>query len=140
MNGQVLLDLVTERCPDVIAVGLWLAFWSKFISGVFYVKMLVAAAKPGSSGGRWRQGRGVLGYHACLLIVVLVVSHWVGWGVSWLIVTAYLPLFVRSGVGLWRLSNRLPRLKIVGLLEVCFTAWFVLFCGLVLRALVQGIP
>ena len=112
---------------DVVAVGLWLAFWSKFVSGVFHVKMLVGAMKARGERNRWALGRGAVTYHAVLAAAVFTLLLWFHDRSAILASVAYLPLLFRAFVGWLRLPGGAPRLRTVGLFEAGFTTWFVAF-------------
>lgn len=123
---------------DSRAWWVWAACTLFFSSGVFFVKMLLAAARMRGefrAPERWRAGRDNLVYHA-LLLALVVGALWIpGGGAGILLALAYLPAILRAFRGWLRLSNVLPPLKRVGVLEVLYSLWFAGFFIVAVRAL-----
>ena len=137
LTGSAACVVATGRL-DLLAACVWIAFWTKYVSGIYNVKMLVGATKARAAAGRWQVGRGLLIYHAVLLTAVVAASVALGWPVGGLVAMAYLPLFLRAFYGWWRLSGWAPKLKTIGLLELCYTLWFVIFASAALRFVGPG--
>ncbi|HEX5324901.1 MAG TPA: YwiC-like family protein [Capsulimonadaceae bacterium] len=115
---------------DGFAWCLWVACFLYFSSAIFYVKMLLAAAKVKGDFGwrdRWRVGRDTVIYHAVLAAIIILVTVVMGGPGAILSAIAYLPIIVRAFAGWARLSNKLPPLKRVGLAETFYSLWFAVF-------------
>ncbi len=119
--------IVVRGHPDRIAWLLWMASALYFSSGIFLVKMLLAAAKVRSDFG-WRErlriGRDHLIYHLLLGVALAVMMVWIGGSGAILILIAYLPALIRAMVWWTKLTNRLPPLKRVGWMETVYALWF----------------
>jgi hypothetical protein len=106
-------------------IGLWGLFVLFFCSSVFYVKMRIEAVRIKAGVGwadRLRLGSGLLVYHAILLINLLTFVRLSEMGIFLLI--GFIPVFIRALLGFMRLSNQLPNLKVVGVIESVYTLWF----------------
>jgi hypothetical protein len=117
--------VVVTGAVDGMAVAVWLWVALYFISSVFYVKMLVAAAQVRETLNhriRWRLGRSLGVYHLALTMA-LVVGVWRYWELWW-VAFAYLPVLIRAFWGWFRLSNRMPPIKQVGVKEILYSLWF----------------
>lgn len=116
---------------------LWTVCILYFSSGVFYVKMLLAAAKvKGAFSARtqWRVARDNLLYHVLMVVVLLFAFAHLSEHTATLAALAFAPVIVR---GLWSaatLSNKLPSLKRVGLVETLYAIWFIVSFSAALRA------
>ncbi len=112
---------------DTDAWRLWALCALYFSSGIFYVKMLLAAlAVRGTIERQERQriGREQRIYHALLPVLagVLCIGSPV-WRFA-LIELAIVPVMVRAYIGEARLTNRTPSFKRVGMLESLYALWF----------------
>ena len=107
-----------------------------FTSSVFYVRMRVEGTRFKEGLGlkeRWQAGRGLVVYHLSLGIALI---FWMGKGEvgsSLPIAIAFVPALIRGLGGFVRLSNQLPSLKRIGLLEIAYSLWFCLW-------LIAGLP
>lgn len=108
-----------------IAWVVWGACVLYFTSSVFYVRMLVAAARHKealAAAERWRLGRGLGGYHLLLAgILATLLFRYEG---AWPAIVGYAPVLIRALVGWRQLSNELPSLKRVGVKEILYALWF----------------
>lgn len=131
----VLALTLTGPAASVVARGalgspawrLWAGAALYFTSGVFYVNLLLAAARSKTAldtRTRWRLGRGHLIYHALLAALVGCASVTMTPLPALLFVMAYAPILVRAFRGWIDLSNRRPNLKQVGMAELFYTLWF----------------
>ena len=119
--------VVARGALDSRAWTLWAACVLYFSSGIFYVKMLLAAVKVRRVIGwpeRWRVGRDNLLYHLLLVGGVAVLAAQQGGRSGLLVALAYLPALCRAFRGWATLTNRLPPLKRVGLAETFYSLWF----------------
>jgi hypothetical protein len=117
---------------------LWAACALYFSSGIFFVKMLLGAVKVRgdfTTRDRRRVGRDNLLYHALLTVLVLSGAAALGGVGGGFGVLAFLPALLRAFAGAARLTNALPPLKQVGLLETAYSLWFM---GFLLAALLAG--
>ncbi len=109
---------------------LWLACVAYYSSGVFYVKMWLAAVKmkkSWDSAAKLKCGIQNNLYNGFLAAAVIIASlqfHSVP--ARLLLCLAYLPAIIRSAWGYRQLSPKLPPLKRVGLQETCYSVWFTL--------------
>ena len=106
---------------------IWSACILYFSSGVFYVRMLLSAAriKEGfDRSARWTVGRDVGLYHGLVIVVMAAVIVMIGGWVAWLVALAYAPVIVRAFYGWVTLTNTLPPLKRVGWKESGYSLWF----------------
>lgn len=107
------------------AIGLWGLFVLFFCSSVFYVKMRIEAVQI-KAGIQWKDrlhlGSGLLFYHTILVVNLLVFTRVSEFGIFLLI--GFVPVFIRALLGFVRLSNQLPKLKVVGMIESVYTLWF----------------
>jgi|SRR5579884_1595026 len=120
---------------DTTAWLLWAVCTLFFSSAVFFVKMVLAAAKIKQEFDihtRLKVGRNHLLYHALLLVAVIMTAISLGAHTGILLVVAFTPILVRALYGWTRLSNRLPPLKRAGVLETVYSLWF---AGFLLAAL-----
>ena len=121
---------------DWLALWIWFGMVLYFVSGIFYVKMLIAAAQVRETWKayvRWRLGRPLLIYHL-FLIAILGAFIWMQADrFAFLVGLAFVPILIRAFGGWIRLSNRMPSLKQVGIREVCYSLWFVGFAIAALR-------
>ncbi len=126
---------------DAMALRLWVLNTLFFASGVFYVKMHVAAAVArdplASVADRLRCGRNNLVFHAVLVIglVAMAVGEWI----PPLAMLAFVPVVVRAVAGTVRLSPVL-RIKRLGWTEVAYSVAFavLLVVGFLLTGGVHG--
>jgi hypothetical protein len=129
--------VVAGGTQQAVAWCLWTVCILYFSSGVFHVKMLLAAAKvKGAFNARaqWHVARDNLLYHVLLVVVLSFTLAHLGGQAAMLAALAFAPIIVR---GLWSaatLSNKLPSLKRVGLTETMYAIWFVVSFSLALRA------
>ncbi|HLV80153.1 MAG TPA: YwiC-like family protein [Chthonomonadaceae bacterium] len=120
---------------DSTAWLLWLACTLFFSSAVFFVKMLLAAAKIRREldfRARLQSGRDHLIYHTLLLCIVIAAAFEIGARPGLLLVVAFAPILARAFYGWVHLSHRLPPLKRAGILETVYSLWF---AGFLLAAL-----
>lgn len=126
--------VLTAPCAYVVssgtlsqsAIGLWGLFVLYFGSSVFFVKMHLLAAQKKEGlvfRDRVHLGIGVLVYHG-VLGGQLVLFYLMGAPAGLLLLLGFAPVILRALVGWLRLSNRLPNLKYVGLVESVYTLWF----------------
>lgn len=123
---------------SMTAFGLWVLFAVFFGSSVFFVKMHLQAVqvKQGVSWlDRLRLGRGLLVYHVALAAGLLAIYR-MGAPAGGLLLLGFAPAILRALIGWMRLSNRLPNLKRVGLIESVYALWF---SGCVVAILRQGL-
>jgi len=130
--------IAVGSAPDGRMWLIWAACTLFFSSSVFFVKMLLAAARikgAFQAANRWRAGRDNLLYHSLLTPAIAAASLLLGgWGGA-CVALAYLPILLRAFVGWHRLSNTLPPLKRVGILEVIYSLWFTGFFLAAVRTL-----
>lgn len=127
--------IVSGGALDGEAWCLWAATTIYFASGIFVVKMLLAAARskaPLDWPARLRVGRDHLIYHALLIVALGFVATTLPRRAALLAVLAYVPALYRALLSWIRLSNRLPNLTRVGFGELLYALWFV---GLFIAAL-----
>jgi hypothetical protein len=138
--GEILaVGALTLTAPAGVVAGggalnadtwrLWALCALYFSSGIFYVKMLLAAlAVKGSFGKQERRriGREQRVYHALLPALVGVLCIGCPLLKIALIELAIVPVMVRAYVGEARLTNRTPSFKRVGMLESLYALWFTL--------------
>lgn len=139
LGGEILaVGALTLTAPAGVVAGggaldadawrLWALCALYFSSGIFYVKMLLAAlAVKGTieRQERRRIGRKQRIYHA--LLPALVGGLCIGspvWRLV-LIELAIVPVMVRAYIGEARLTNRTPSFKRVGMLESLYALWFI---------------
>lgn len=128
----------TQRALDTTAWLLWIGCVGYFSSGIFYVKMWLAAAKAKAiwnDSVRRQIGRDNLLYHLLLTLAVVACSLFLPWRAGLALVVAYFPVLYRGLTGWAALSPSLPPLKRLGMLETLRALWFALFFVLVFRAL-----
>lgn len=107
-----------------------------FISSVFYVRMRVEGTRFKEGLGlkeRWQAGRGLVVYHLSLGSALI---FWMGKGEAGgglPVAIAFAPALIRALGGFAWLSNQLPSLKRVGLLEIAYSLWFCIW-------LIAGLP
>ena len=127
--------VVATGALSLAAVGIWGLFALFFGSSVFFVKMHLLAAQV-KQGVRWedrlRLGRGLLVYHGALVAGLLAV-YLMGTPAGGLLILGFAPVMLRALAGWARLSNRLPNLKRVGLIESAYALWFSGFIVAILR-------
>lgn len=130
--------VVSRGTLDRMAWSIWAACILYFSSGVFYVNMLLSAAKIRdhvSPHARWRVGRDLVLYHVLLIVIVASVIVTKAGGVAWLVALAYAPVILRAFWGWATLSHTLPPLTRVGLQEVGYTLWFMSLFLIALRSI-----
>ena len=116
---------------EVNAVWLWFSCVLYFTSSIFYVRLRVYSAHPKKSAAAAEiRGQCAL-YHAAMLLSV--VAMWLVFGLSELLLLAFVPILVRSGWHLISPANRLS-LRRIGVLEIAYSITFVLLITLALRA------
>lgn len=118
--------VVTTGALSLTAVEIWGLFALFFGSSVFFVKMHLLAAQI-KQGVRWedrlRLGRGLLVYHGALAAGLLAV-YLMDTSAGGLLILGFAPVILRALAGWVRLSNQLPNLKRVGLIESAYALWF----------------
>lgn len=128
--------VVSRGTLDRTVWSIWAACVLYFSSGVFYVNMLLSAAKVRGhldARARWATGRDLVLYHAALTVIAATaIATTRGWAVL-LAALAYGPVIVRALWGWATLSNVLPPLTRVGWREVLYTLWFMGFFFATLR-------
>ncbi len=117
--------------------GLWLwgACAAYFASSIFYVKLRVLTAYPKQPGELARIRRWCWLYHAALALAAAI-AVWLG-PASAPLLLAYVPAVARAFWRLWRPARRLV-LKRVGVLEIVYSAIFLLFAALAFRTQRSG--
>lgn len=124
---------VVTGALDRSAWLLWALNALYFVSGVFYVKMHIAAAirrKPFNTiADKIRHGRNVLVYHVALVVVCLMLTA--GGVISPWVMAAFLPVVIRAFVGIGQLQPVL-RIKRLGWTEVAYS---LVFAALLIAAL-----
>jgi hypothetical protein len=121
------------------ALAIWGACTGYFGGGILYVKMWLEAVKQRQKWNRavrMEVGRPTVCYYALLTVVFGTFAVQLGGTAGILLLTAFLPSLVRAAVGYSRLSNRLPNLTRVGLLEAALAIWFTIFSTAAFRLLV----
>ena len=110
---------------DARALRLWLLNVLYFASGVFYVKMHIAAAIRrqlfDGLADRARCGASVLAYHAGLVAILVALAA--GGVIAFWVLLAYAPIVVRAIIGVVRLKPVL-RIKQLGWTEVAYSLVF----------------
>ena len=120
------------------AVGLWGAYVLFFGSSVFYVKMRITAVqvKAGIQFlDRVRLGWTLVLYHGFVLVNLVVFHRLTNDGMSTALLIGFLPVMLRALLGWIRLSNRMPNLTRVGLIESVYTLWFSGWLAVAMRSL-----
>lgn len=108
------------------AIGLWGLYVLFFGSSVLYVKMRILAVQKKSGitfKDRITLGSGLIIYHAILLANIFtfyITTPLLG---TYLLI-GFAPIIIRALIGWILLSNTLPNLKRVGLIESIYTLWF----------------
>jgi hypothetical protein len=108
------------------AIGLWGLYVLFFGSSVLYVKMRIAAVQKKAGivlKDRLVLGSGLLVYHAALALN-LVAFYAAAPIPGQFLLIGFAPILIRAAIGWTVLSNRLPNLKRVGLIESAYTLWF----------------
>lgn len=122
---------------DGVAIGSWGASTLFFASSIFYIKMLLTAAKLRSKGTAEdlkAARRPVLLYHLMLAVGVLGVGGVLGGEAGLWTVLAFVPIVARALIAAVRLAPVAPSLKRIGVIECLYSGWF-LVCGvMVLRS------
>lgn len=108
------------------AMGLWGLYVLFFGSSVLYVKMRILAVQMKSGitfKNRITLGSGLIAYHALLglnIFTFYITNPTLG---IYLFI-GFAPIIIRAIIGCITLSNHLPNLKRVGLIESIYTLWF----------------
>jgi hypothetical protein len=121
---------------DRLAFCLWTVCALYFAGGVFRVKMLLAAAKiKGEFTTRDRFGAAVpsLIFHMLLLAALWFFTVKIGGQAALFAWVAFAPSIIGALTGVCILSNRLPKLTRVGILETVYSVWFVAWFAAALR-------
>ncbi|MBT3605852.1 MAG: YwiC-like family protein [Candidatus Latescibacteria bacterium] len=108
------------------AMGLWGLYVLFFGSSVLYVKMRILAVQKKSGitfKDRITLGSGLIIYHIALLANVFTFHITTPLLGKYLLV-GFAPIIIRAIIGWIRLSNTLPNLQRVGLIESIYTLWF----------------
>lgn len=125
------------RNLDVRAVTIWLACIAYYSSGVFFVKMWLAAAKlkkSWSQSSRRRTGLQNNVYNVMLVIAVSISASQLETAYSAIaVLAAFAPAIIRSARGYHLLSPQLPPLRKIGLQETLYAVWFTASMAVVLR-------
>jgi hypothetical protein len=121
-------SVITRGRLDGDAWGLWAGMVLYFTSGVFFVNLLLAAARCKGSldaRSRWRVGRGHLIYHVLLAVLVGYVGTKLSQPAAFLFMVAYVPALIRA-LWAWIDLNRCQRLNLkrVGWGELLYALWF----------------
>ncbi len=115
---------------DLEIALIWLGCIGYYSSGIFYVKMWLAAVKlkkTWNETSRLQCGRENNTYNAMLTVgVVIAATRLHSLPAAILVSVAYLPAIVRSAWGYMHLSPQLPPLKRVGMQETVYAVWFTL--------------
>jgi hypothetical protein len=138
LGGEILaVGALTLTAPAGVVAGggalnadawrLWALCALYFSSGIFYVKMLLAALTI--RGTLEKQERRRIGqeqrvYHALLPVLVGVLCIGCPLLKIALIELAIVPVMVRAYIGQARLSNRKPSFQRIGMLESLYALWF----------------
>ncbi len=110
-----------------LAITLWAASTLYFTSGIFFVKMLLAAAKERGEIGRearLRLGSNCLIYHAFLGMLLCSGFFLLPLRTAVIALIAILPVEFRMLKGWMQLSRRPPPLRKVGRGETLYLLWF----------------
>lgn len=108
------------------AIGLWGLYVLFFGSSVLYVKMRILAVQKKSGitiKDRLTLGSGLIVYHL-LLLVNIITFHITLPALGTYLLIGFAPVIIRAIIGWVTLSNTLPNLKRVGLIESVYTLWF----------------
>ncbi len=108
------------------AIGLWGIYVLFFGSSVLYVKMRILAVQKKSGitlKSRLTLGSGLLIYHLILLANIATFYITLPALGKYLLI-GFAPVIIRAIIGWMLLSNKLPNLKRVGLIESAYTLWF----------------
>ncbi len=111
---------------DQAAVVIWLASTAFFAGGVAMVAMLVAAARRRRRlqwADRWRLGRLHLLSHALLTTITCWWALGLPEAAAMVVIAGLLPLLIRAGLVWSRMSNQLPAMVRVGIIETAVTSW-----------------
>jgi hypothetical protein len=108
------------------AIGLWGLYVLFFGSSVLYVKMRILAVQKKSGitfKNRLTLGSGLILYHLILLANIATFYITMPTLGKYLLI-GFAPIIIRAIIGWVTLSNKLPNLKRVGLIESVYTLWF----------------
>jgi hypothetical protein len=108
------------------AIGLWGLYVLFFGSSVLYVKMRILAVQKKSGisfKDRLILGCGLIIYHLILLANIATFYITLPALGKYLLI-GFAPIIIRAIIGWMCLSNTLPNLKRVGLIESAYTLWF----------------
>jgi hypothetical protein len=121
---------------DGMAAFVWAECLVFFWSGILHVKMLLAAVriKGAFTTDDRRQVAGAsAAYHAAAALLVAWAASSVGGIAGALVLVAYLPVLVRAFYGCAIVTNALPSLKRMGMMELAYSVWFTLFLTVALH-------
>jgi hypothetical protein len=120
---------VATAALDFRAWLVWAGCLLYFSGPIFYVKMLLAAAKSRrawSEEKRREIGRDTFIYHALLAITLLGVALRIGGDSALWLGAAYLPTLLRAFYRAVKLTPELPPLKRIGIQETLHALWFMI--------------
>lgn len=112
------------------ALLLWLLCACYFASSVFYIKHYVTNAHAKVPDAKATARRQCLGYHAFLLLALLVLA--LSRSLSFFVLIAFAPVLARAFGQLWRPPTQF-NLKRAGVLELVYALLFLVFVTLGLR-------
>jgi hypothetical protein len=118
---------------------LWLVCSLFFGGGIFFVKMLLGAAKEKNAwqpAKKWTLSRDLVFYHVFTVGVLMGVVgffDFVAPDARWVLMLAFAPAFARAAWGICKLSPILPPLVKVGIREMLLSFWFLFWLGMALR-------
>lgn len=115
---------------ETTGLWLWAASAAYFLSSVFYVKLRVLTAYPKDPRELARIRRWCGLYHLALALAAGLLAA--SGAAPALVLPAYAPVLLRAFWRLWRPAPRLV-LKRVGVLEIVYSAIFLLFAALAFR-------
>lgn len=118
---------------DGRAWTLWALCWLFFGSSIFHVRGMLEAARVRGTFGRSERLRVAMpgiAYHVAAAAALFALGAATPSLPPGCIALAVAPAYVRAGIGLVRLSNKLPRLALVGLGESFCALWFTLALSL----------
>lgn len=126
-SGVVAAMIVSGMSLGAELLLVWAWMWCFHTGGIFFVHMVLAAAKRKrlgiDSAIRTQLAAPALIFHAGLLAIALAAA-WVNLWLALVLLVAISPSLMRMLVGWSRLSPTLPSLKKVGMLELAMSLWF----------------
>lgn len=128
--------VVAGRPFNLLTGGLVAASTLGFASGIIHVKTLLRAAKirtAFSPGEQQRCRQESLIFHGALLTLFVLLAICLPHRTGLLVLIGFIPLALRGLKGAWFLTNRLPPLQRVGLAEMAYALWLMVWLGCAVR-------